>query len=183
MKRLSEYNPYGPKQDAFLKYQRVNYVEENLQGIEAEQVDEYSVALGKLFRWIRLAIQTRKEDIIARKEHKDHLREERQKAIEQDEERSKNRRDDFEATKADWDLKVEAEAAAEAEKRAKEADENGAEGAEGAGEQEEELPQFDEKAFYAEWDEKTPPIEIPPEVVDDIDNDYDGVPEAEVPAE
>lgn len=41
------------------------------------------------------------------------------------------------------------------------------------GEDEEfEEPDFDEEAFKTNWDDENPPIEEPPEVVDDIDNDF-----------
>jgi len=99
MKSLSEYNPFGPKTDAYLAYQKINFIELNLAGIEQEQVDEYSVALGKLFRWLKLAIQTRKEDVIARKEHKDHLREERNQAIEKHNEWKNQMNEEMEAAR------------------------------------------------------------------------------------
>lgn len=34
MKNLSEYEPFGPKEDAYLAYQKVNFIEQNLAGIE-----------------------------------------------------------------------------------------------------------------------------------------------------
>ena len=34
-------------------------------------------------------------------------------------------------------------------------------------------PSFDEVSFKAAFDEENPKVEIPPEVIDDIDNDYD----------
>ena len=68
-----------------------------MEGLEAEKVDEYSVALGKLFRWLKLAIQIRKEDIIARKEKNDQKRAFRQEKIEQEEERRRVRETEFEA--------------------------------------------------------------------------------------
>ena len=37
MKALSEYNPYGPKEDSYKKYQTINFIEENLSGIESAE--------------------------------------------------------------------------------------------------------------------------------------------------
>ena len=33
-------------------------------------------------------------------------------------------------------------------------------------------PQFDEHVFLKKWDEDNPEIHVPPEVIDDVDNDY-----------
>ena len=82
--------------------------------------------------------------------------------------------------KAEFEAKLEAELAKEADEAAAEGDE-GDEGAESPEKQEKERPQFDEAAVAAEWDEANPPIKVPEEVVDDIDNDYD-VKEGEVRA-
>ena len=71
-------------------------------------------------------------------------------------------------------------AAAEAEAQAEEGAGAADDGAEKEGEQE--RPQFDEEEFLTKWDEDNPPIEIPPEVIDDIDNDYD-IPEGAIGGE
>lgn len=44
---------------------------------EMEQVDDYSVALGKLFRWLLNAIELREEDVIMRRDQIAKLKEER----------------------------------------------------------------------------------------------------------
>ena len=36
-----------------------------------------------------------------------------------------------------------------------------------------EKQKFDEEAFLTKWEEENTPVEIPDEVLDDIDNDYD----------
>lgn len=33
-------------------------------------------------------------------------------------------------------------------------------------------PVFDEKYFFYNWNDNNPPIEIPPPIMDDIDNDW-----------
>ena len=40
-------------------------------------------------------------------------------------------------------------------------------------EENEEKFEFDEEGFLAEWDANNPPIEIPPEVKQELDNDYE----------
>jgi hypothetical protein len=39
-----------------------------------ESIDDYSVAIGKLYRWVLFAMEVRIEDIRQRREHKDDLR-------------------------------------------------------------------------------------------------------------
>lgn len=46
------------------------------------------------------------------------------------------------------------------------------EGEEGAGHKKKKR-EFDEKIFFRKWDAEYPKIEVPPPIVEDIDNDYD----------
>jgi len=46
------------------------------------------------------------------------------------------------------------------------------EGEEGEEKEEKERPQFDEEGFLQTWYETNPKVEVPEEVIDDIDNDY-----------
>ena len=45
----------------------MNFLERNIEGIQPEEVDAYNLTLGKLFKWVLLALKTRKEDIVRRK--------------------------------------------------------------------------------------------------------------------
>lgn len=54
--KMGDYWPSGPKEDAYKEYERLKFIQNNLSGISEEAVDEYSVPLGKLLRWIHLAI-------------------------------------------------------------------------------------------------------------------------------
>lgn len=56
---MSEYWPFGSKDESYKEYEKLKFTKENLADYKEEDVDEYSVALGKLFRWINLAIDTR----------------------------------------------------------------------------------------------------------------------------
>lgn len=44
---------------------------------EPEQVDEYSIPLGKLFRWLLTAIDMREDDVMTRRDQIAKLKEER----------------------------------------------------------------------------------------------------------
>jgi hypothetical protein len=93
-------NPFGPKAEEYLVYQKMKFLEKNLEGIDADQVDEYSVALGKLLRWMQYYLELRKEDVISRQEHTAKLKEEREAATVAFEERDKNRNNDLETAQA-----------------------------------------------------------------------------------
>jgi hypothetical protein len=90
-KRLSEFNPFGPKEGDFKAYQRLRFIERILDGIEPEHVDDYSIALGKLYRWMIYAIELRKEDVQKRKDNKQRLKDDRLAIQDAFDERLRNR--------------------------------------------------------------------------------------------
>ena len=67
----------------------------NIAAYEPEQVDDYSIALGKLFRWLQAAIDIREEDVMIRREQIQKLKEERQAAIDAAQERERLRDNDL----------------------------------------------------------------------------------------
>lgn len=79
--RMSDYKSLGPKEQIHQRYQTLNFIEKNIEGINPEDVDAYHMTLGKLFRWLSLAIRTRKEDIVRRKALKKRTREERENLL------------------------------------------------------------------------------------------------------
>ena len=78
--KIGDYWPFGAKEDNFKEYEKIKFIQNNLAGITDEQVDEFSVALGKLFRWIKLALQVRIEDVKMRSKAKEKLIAKRKKA-------------------------------------------------------------------------------------------------------
>ena len=80
--KIGDYWPIGPKEDAYKEYEKMKFIQSNLEGLNDEEVDEYSAALGKLFRWVKMAIEVRIEDVKMRRNQKKRLEEKRQKAIE-----------------------------------------------------------------------------------------------------
>lgn len=80
--RMNDYQNtvIGPKDDFFREYEKLRFLQQNLQGVNLEQLDEYSVALGKLYRWIMFAMEIRMEDIRQRREHKELLKQQRLEA-------------------------------------------------------------------------------------------------------
>lgn len=69
-KKMKEYNPFGAKEGEFKEHERLSFLKKNLENVEEEQVDEYSVTLGRILKWIKYAIELRIEDIMLRREKK-----------------------------------------------------------------------------------------------------------------
>ena len=65
--RLINFNALGPKEEHIPRYTTINFIERNIEGVTPEDVDSYNMTLGKMYKWLLLAIRTRKEDIIRRK--------------------------------------------------------------------------------------------------------------------
>ena len=71
-----------------------------------EAIDEYSVAIGKLYRWIMFSIEIRTEDIRQRREHKEDLRRARSEAQEKEKDRNDKRDAAHAEAKLQFDDKV-----------------------------------------------------------------------------
>jgi hypothetical protein len=56
---IAKYEPFGPKADEYKEYQKLCYLQDNLAGITQEELDEYSAALGRLFKWLSFALELR----------------------------------------------------------------------------------------------------------------------------
>ena len=107
-----------------------------------------------------MALELRIEDVSNRKKGKEKVREFRQDAIEREVERKERYESALIEEKEAFEQKQEAERAAREEQE------------EGEGDEGPEEPDFDETAFKENWDDENPPIEEPPEVIDDIDNNF-----------
>lgn len=46
---------------------RINYIEKLIAEMNQEEVDTYHAGVGKLFKWLKMAVDTRKQDVIRRK--------------------------------------------------------------------------------------------------------------------
>jgi hypothetical protein len=112
--------------------------------------------LGKLLRWIKFAITARIEDVKNRRAIKKRLRQERQHAIQLEQNRLDKRKKTFEEQKELFDQKVEIQLA----QRLAEGDDD------------DYRPEFDAEEFFLRFDEENYPIDIPDEIIDDLDNDF-----------
>jgi len=164
LKALMAYNPTGPKPEQFKRYWLLNFIEKNIEGIQQEDVDAYSVTIGKLFRWLTMAIQVRKDDIIKRMIQKRKLREERERIIQLAQEREERREKELEAAQIAFEEEhkeqIEAAIKAEEEEENKEEDEYGEEEDDDDENKEEkpvekpERPVFDQEKWLEQWEEE-----------------------------
>jgi hypothetical protein len=60
----------------------------NIDSVDEEKVEEYSVVLYKILAWVKYAIELRIEDVVERRNHKAMLKKEREDAIAGDAERT-----------------------------------------------------------------------------------------------
>jgi len=97
--KLQGYTPVGPKEGKYKKYQLINFLEKNLEGINDEDVKNYSLGLFKLFETLKLTLEIRKEDILRRKAKREKLAKEREEAIQKSEERTKARAEELRVKK------------------------------------------------------------------------------------
>jgi hypothetical protein len=163
--KMNEYWPIGPKDGEYKEYQKLKFIRENIEGINEEDVDEYSITLGKIYRWLLMALELRIEDVSSRKKTKEKEREYRADAIERETDRLERYASQLQEEKDAYDQKLEAE------KDAKDAAKEEADDA-AAPEEEDADIEFDEEEFKAKFDDENPPIEKPAEVIDDLDNDF-----------
>lgn len=92
---MLNYSMWGEtKGHEILPYQTLIYCEKIIEGVVAEDVENYHIGLGKLYKWLQTAIAGRKLDIIRRLIATRRAKEDRQSKIEREEDR-KIRREDF----------------------------------------------------------------------------------------
>lgn len=160
-------------------FNTINFCEKVLSAHTDEEVAAYNSGLHRLYRWLKLAIETRKAYIIRTKAHAKRDREERLKRIEQAEEREKTREtylaEAHERFLEDHREELAAYEEYQAQLAKREAQEYGDEAPQQSEEEEKEppvKPEYNEHETIARFDEEHPEVEIPPEVVEPIHNDW-----------
>lgn len=113
--KMNEYWPLGPKEAEHKEYQKLKFIQSNIDQINEEDVDEYSMTLGKLFRWLLMALELRIEDVTSRKRQKEKEREFRAEAIEQEATRVEKYEAALAEEKEAYEAKMDAERAAREE--------------------------------------------------------------------
>ena len=63
---MFEYVYDGPKTKAVKIYQKINFVEKQMKSVSHDEIYAYNYSLGLIYKWMQLAIETRKKNIIHR---------------------------------------------------------------------------------------------------------------------
>lgn len=97
-KRLADFHPFGAKDGQFKLYQKLRFLKKIIKKHETapEQIEEYSIPLAKLFKWLLYTIELRAGDVVLRREQKNKLKEERRVAEDAFQERERLRSDALE---------------------------------------------------------------------------------------
>lgn len=177
---MVDYRVCGAKDGEFKAYQTINYTEKLITDVNPEDVENYSVAFGRIFKWLQSAISLRKQDIIRRKALTRKAKEQRESSIKAAEERAVNREsymsDAADKFKEDNREAIEAFEKWQEEERIKASQEYGEEldDEDEAAENQEPpvMPEFNREEMEEKFDDEFPQIEIPQEVVDEVDNDW-----------
>lgn len=88
---MAKYNPIGQSEAEYKPYQKLSFVKKIIESLEEEKVDEYSVILGRLHRWVTQAVELRMDDVRSRRDHIAYLTYEREQAVAEDKTRSEKR--------------------------------------------------------------------------------------------
>lgn len=65
--KMATFKVWGEKKEEYRPYMRINYVETLIKELTQEEVDLYHLGIGKLYKWLKMAIDSRKQDVIRRK--------------------------------------------------------------------------------------------------------------------
>ena len=138
-----------------------------------------------MFKWLTTALAGRKMDITRRKLATRRAKEDRQAKIEKEEDRKQRREEYLLDTRANWETEhadeIEAYKIEKDRERRREAGEPVSEDEEeevldedGKEREKPTMPFFDENEHLSKFDEKeeNAVVEIPPEIIDDIDDDW-----------
>jgi len=79
--KISSYNPVGPRDDEYKVYQKMAFLRKNLEGISEEQVEEYSLVLCKILKWVNMAVDLRCEDVVNRRDNIEYMKQDRNAAL------------------------------------------------------------------------------------------------------
>lgn len=91
IEKMSKFRFVGPKDHDIKKYQTINFLEKNLDGLSQESISVYNYSLGLIYKWMIMVIEARKKNIIGRLNDSKIKREERQQRIEEDKQRTEDR--------------------------------------------------------------------------------------------
>ena len=95
--KMALYEPIGEKrEEGYKEYQMLAFLKKNIESVEEEKVDEYSVIMGRIHRWVSQAIELRIDDVRSRRDNIATLKHDREVAMAEDAARTEKRRVELE---------------------------------------------------------------------------------------
>ncbi len=88
---MAKYNPLGQSEAEYKEYQKLSFLKKTIESMEEEKVDEYSIILGRIHRWVTQALDLRAEDVRNRRDTIAILKHEREQALAEDKSRTEKR--------------------------------------------------------------------------------------------
>jgi hypothetical protein len=65
----------------------ISFLKQNIADLEEEKVEQQSLVMGKLLKWIQLALDIRCEDIVNRRDTVEYIKQDREQAMRAEAER------------------------------------------------------------------------------------------------
>lgn len=118
--RMQQYNPCGERpsdQFTFHSYQKLSFLKQNIADIEDDKVEEFSVVMLKLLKWMQLAIEIRIDDVVRRRDAVEIYRYDRANFLKQDEARKEKYEKELAEKKSAFEEAVDAELQKQADAR------------------------------------------------------------------
>ena len=88
---MSKYNPLGQRDMEFREYQKLSFLKKLIESVEEDAVDNYSVIMGRIHRWVTTALELRSDDVRNRRDTIANLKAEREQAVAEDKARTERR--------------------------------------------------------------------------------------------
>lgn len=86
---MGQYNPTGKREGEFKPYQKISFLKTNISDLDEEKVEAHSLVMGKLLKWIQLAIEIRCEDVVNRRDTVEYIKQDREQSMKAEAERLK----------------------------------------------------------------------------------------------
>lgn len=84
---MGTYNPLGRREGTFKEYQKISFLKNNLKECEEDKVEEFSLVMNRVLKWILLALEIRCEDVVNRRDTVEFIKQDREQAMKADAER------------------------------------------------------------------------------------------------
>jgi len=78
---MRDYHVIGNKDRKVKSYHTLNFIEKILETMSEEELNKYNYSMGIIFKWLKIAIEYRKKNIICRLNNAKKLRENRELKI------------------------------------------------------------------------------------------------------